>query len=179
MSSQHLLVRGVARQARRARVYLPRQVHRNVRVISSTATRLATTTPVPNSNPPSQSSPQRKQSWLTTKVKSSPLLLSVFLSVARALGYGSPQQFANRRALHLYNSLCATRADQDSAFWREGVCSHCIRPVTGLINSQASMRSPANFPVLVYYHEPPCLAAHCPTSCPPCTRRKSAHSRAH
>ncbi|KAG1748087.1 hypothetical protein EDB19DRAFT_1893821 [Suillus lakei] len=63
--------------------------------------------------------PQREQAWLTTKVKSSPLLFSIFLSVARVLGYGSPQQFANRRALLLYNTLCATRADEASAFWRE------------------------------------------------------------
>ena len=125
MSSQHLLVRRVARQ-----VYLK---HRHVRVISSTATRLATAAP-PNPIPTSQSSPPRKQSWLTTKVKSSPFLLSAFIYVARVLGYGSPQQFANRRALHLYNTLCAARADQESAFWREGVCSHYTWLVAGLIN---------------------------------------------
>ncbi|KAG0701451.1 hypothetical protein DFH29DRAFT_1000198 [Suillus ampliporus] len=122
MSSQQVFVHQVVRSARRVRVL---NLRRNVRVISSSVTRSAAAAPKlkPTSSPPSQSSesaPQREQSWLTTKVKSSPLLFSIFLSVARALGYGSPQQFANRRALHFYNTLCATRADQESAFWREG-----------------------------------------------------------
>ncbi|KAG2067268.1 hypothetical protein BDR04DRAFT_1105299 [Suillus decipiens] len=139
MSSQQLLVRQVVRSARKARAYdniranFSLKVHRNVRVISSSVTRSAASAPklksTPNSTPPPPSSepaPQREQSWLTTKVKSSPLLFSIFLSVARILGYGSPQQFANRRALLLYNTLCATRADEASAFWRE----ECALPPT-------------------------------------------------
>ncbi|OJA17146.1 hypothetical protein AZE42_05088 [Rhizopogon vesiculosus] len=126
MFSQYVVVRRVARQVHQTRAHLPCHAYQNVRVISFTATRSVTAAPAPKttppSPPPSQSSPQRRQSWLTTKVKSSPFLFSIFLYLARALGYGSPQQFANRRALHLYNTLCATRADQESAFWREA-CS--------------------------------------------------------
>ncbi|KAG2113532.1 uncharacterized protein F5147DRAFT_49574 [Suillus discolor] len=131
MSSQ-LLVRQAVRSARQARAYdqvrsdFHVKLHRNVRVISSSVTRSAAAAPklkpTPTSTPPPPSfepAPQREQSWLTTKVKASPLLFSVFLSAARILGYGSPQQFANRRTLLLYNTLCATRADEASAFWRE------------------------------------------------------------
>ncbi|KAG2356562.1 hypothetical protein BDR07DRAFT_1339699 [Suillus spraguei] len=139
MSSQQLLVRQVVRSAHQVRAYhkvranIPLKVHRNVRVISSSVTRSAVAAsklkPTPTSTPPPPSSeptPQREQSWLTTKVKSSPLLFSIFLSVARVLGYGSPQQFANRRALLLYNTLCATRADEAFAFWTE----ECALPPT-------------------------------------------------
>lgn len=146
MSSQ-LLVRHAVRSARQARAYdrvrsdFSVKLHRNVRVISSSVTRLAAAapklkpTPTPTSAPPPpsfESAPQQEQSWLTTKVKASPLLFSIFLSAARFLGYGSPQQFANRRTLLLYNTLCATRADEASAFWREGMRSNFMRR---LINS--------------------------------------------
>lgn len=70
--------------------------------------------------------PSRQQSWLTQKVKSSPVLHTIFLGVAHALGYGSPQQLANRRALHLYNYLCATRVDEDAEFWM----NECAFPPT-------------------------------------------------
>jgi cytochrome b pre-mRNA-processing protein 3 len=135
MSSQQLLVRQVVRSAHKARTYDKVRAYLpvNVRAISSSVTRLTaagpklkptlTSTPPP---PSAEPAPQREQSWLTTKVKSSPLLFSVFLSVARVLGYGSPQQFANRRALLLYNTLCATRADEVSAFWREGMRSNSM-----------------------------------------------------
>ncbi|KAG1745095.1 uncharacterized protein EDB91DRAFT_1220677 [Suillus paluster] len=132
MSSQQFLVRRVIRSAHQVKGYPPFNIaHRNVRVISSSLTRSAAAAPklkpTSTSSPPSSESvPQREQSWLTTKVKSSPLLFSIFISVARVLGYGSPQQFANRRALHLYNTLCATHADQQSAFWREA----CALPPT-------------------------------------------------
>ncbi|KAG2155268.1 uncharacterized protein EDB93DRAFT_1239181 [Suillus bovinus] len=132
MSSQQLLVRQVVRSARQARAYdkvrtdFPVKVHKNVRAVSSSVTRSAAAapklkpTPTPTPTPPSfEPIPQREQSWLTTKVKSSPILFSIFLSVARVLGYGSPQQFANRRTLLLYNTLCATRADETSEFWKE------------------------------------------------------------
>ncbi|KAG1858559.1 hypothetical protein F4604DRAFT_1185570 [Suillus subluteus] len=137
MSSQQLLVRQVVRSAHLTRAHgkiradFPVKVHRNVRVISSSVTRSAAAAPklkpTPTSTPPSfEPASQREQSWLTTKVKSSPVLFSIFLSVARVLGYGSPQQFANRRALVLYNTLCATRADEASVFWRE----ECALPPT-------------------------------------------------
>lgn len=133
MSSHQLLVRQVVRSAQKARAHDKVRAYRlfYVRAISSSVTRSAAAAPKLKSTstppPPSiEPAPQREQSWLTTKVKSSPLLFSIFLSVARGLGYGSPQQFANRRALVLYNTLCATRADEASAFWRE----ECALPPT-------------------------------------------------
>ncbi|KAG1772054.1 hypothetical protein EDD22DRAFT_861511 [Suillus occidentalis] len=133
MSSHQLLVRQVVRSAHKARAHDKARAYRpfNVRAISSSVTRSAAAAPKLKSTPTSPSpsiepAPQREQSWLTTKVKSSPLLFSIFLSVARVLGYGSPQQFANRRALFLYNTLCATRADEASTFWRE----ECALPPT-------------------------------------------------
>lgn len=70
--------------------------------------------------------PARQQSWLTQKVKSNPVFYTIFLGLARALGYGSPQQLANRRALHLYNHLCAKRADEEADFWK----NECALPPT-------------------------------------------------
>ncbi|KAI9569056.1 hypothetical protein HD554DRAFT_2204769 [Boletus coccyginus] len=68
----------------------------------------------------------KKQSWLTHTVKANPALYAIFLGFARALGYSSPKQLANRRALHMYNALCATRADQEANFWRK----ECALPPT-------------------------------------------------
>ncbi|KAI6101803.1 hypothetical protein F5141DRAFT_1135777 [Pisolithus sp. B1] len=70
--------------------------------------------------------PARQQSWLTQNVKSNPVLYTIFLGLARALGYGSPQQLANRRALHLYNHLCAQRVDEEPDFWK----NECALPPT-------------------------------------------------
>ncbi|KAL4066468.1 hypothetical protein V8B97DRAFT_1980105 [Scleroderma yunnanense] len=80
----------------------------------------------PSSNNAGTQASIRQQSWLTQAVKSNPVLYTIFLRVARALGYGSPQQLANRRALHLYNHLCATRADRDAEFWK----NECALPPT-------------------------------------------------
>ncbi|KAI6018367.1 hypothetical protein EDC04DRAFT_3118582 [Pisolithus marmoratus] len=82
-----------------------------------------------------QTPPVRQQSWLTQKVKSNPVLYNIFLGLARTLGYGSPQQLANRRALHLYNHLCAKRADEEAEFWKNGMStlpsrSCCALPPT-------------------------------------------------
>ncbi|KAI6011307.1 hypothetical protein EDC04DRAFT_3122003 [Pisolithus marmoratus] len=80
-----------------------------------------------------QTPPVRQQSWLTQKVKSNPVLYNIFLGLARTLGYGSPQQLANRRALHLYNHLCAKRADEEAEFWKNGMSTlpfSCALPPT-------------------------------------------------
>ncbi|EIW77645.1 hypothetical protein CONPUDRAFT_108902 [Coniophora puteana RWD-64-598 SS2] len=132
------------------RTVLSKNIARNAchaRLLSSTPRRLASapspfTSPSDSStstsdNKPSSSSPSPSQhsnsplpkqedSWLTKQVKASPAMKSVFLLAARALGYGSPQQFSNRRALALYNTLCATRVDEESAFWLE----KCALPPT-------------------------------------------------
>ncbi|KAG8215907.1 hypothetical protein J3R82DRAFT_7879 [Butyriboletus roseoflavus] len=67
-----------------------------------------------------------KESWLTHKVKANPALYAIFLGFAHALGYGSPKQLANRRVLHMYNILCAARADQEVDFWKR----ECALPPT-------------------------------------------------
>lgn len=63
----------------------------------------------------------REPSWLTHKLKQSPMAMRAFLKVFGALGYGSSKQIAARRALALYEQLCSGRADEDSAFWAEGM----------------------------------------------------------
>jgi len=47
--------------------------------------------------------------------------MRAFLKVFGALGYGSSKQIAARRALALYEQLCAGRAEEDRAFWAEGM----------------------------------------------------------
>jgi cytochrome b pre-mRNA-processing protein 3 len=75
--------------------------------------------------------PTREPSWLTHKLKQSPVAMRAFLKVFGVLGYGSPKQIAARRALALYEQLCSGRADEDSTFWTEGMCA--IRPLPLLI----------------------------------------------
>jgi hypothetical protein len=71
---------------------------------------------LPTAVPP----PPQQKSWLTKKVQQSPAALGIFLAVAKALGYGNPRQVAGRRAWALYEKLCAVRADEDRAFWKDG-----------------------------------------------------------
>ncbi|KIJ67427.1 hypothetical protein HYDPIDRAFT_108196 [Hydnomerulius pinastri MD-312] len=116
MASRSLLTSRICAASRHAR----KQFRPPIRLLSSS-------TPPPTQLPksPAQASGS-EQSWLTQKVKSNPVLYAVFLGFARALGYGSPKQFANRRALHMYNTLCATRADQEADFWEK----ECALPPT-------------------------------------------------
>lgn len=83
---------------------------------------------VPPSDRPEPAAPLntsgKEQSWLTHRIKANPALYATFLGFARALGYGSPKQLANRRALYMYNALCATRADQEADFWQKGASAH-------------------------------------------------------
>jgi len=46
--------------------------------------------------------------------------MRAFLRVFGAMGYGSSRQIAARRALALYEQLCAGRAEEDRQFWAEG-----------------------------------------------------------
>ena len=46
--------------------------------------------------------------------------MKVFLKTFGALGYGSSRQVAARRALALYEQLCAGRAEEDREFWAQG-----------------------------------------------------------
>ena len=121
----------------------------------------------------------KEQSWLTHRVKANPALYAVFLGFARALGYGSPKQLANRRALHLYNTLCATRADQETDFWRKGIAARS--PFYGLThalrNVPSRMCTPSYFPVLVYRYQSARMAPHRPFTGPPCTPWIESHTR--
>ncbi|KAJ7714343.1 hypothetical protein DFH07DRAFT_947789 [Mycena maculata] len=63
--------------------------------------------------------PERPPSWLTRKVLESPKNRERFLKVASLLGYGSPKGRAQTRAHVLYERVCAIKADEDKAFWRD------------------------------------------------------------
>lgn len=121
----------------------------------------------------------KEQSWLTHKVKANPVLYAVFLGFARALGYGSPKQLANRRALHMYNILCAARADQEADFWRKGITARFpLHYLTHVSRDDLSrMCTPSHLPVLVYRHQSARMAPHCPFTGPSCTSRIEPHSR--
>ncbi|KAF8486757.1 hypothetical protein F5888DRAFT_1760218 [Russula emetica] len=83
-------------------------------------------TPGPSNPYQHEKEPTREPSWLTRKLKQSPMAMRAFLKVFGALGYGSSKQIAARRALALYEQLCSGRADEDSAFWAE----ECHLPLT-------------------------------------------------
>jgi hypothetical protein len=46
--------------------------------------------------------------------------MRAFLKVFGAMGYGSSRQIAARRALALYEQLCAGRAQEDRRYWAKG-----------------------------------------------------------
>lgn len=121
----------------------------------------------------------KEQSWLTHRVKANPALHAIFLGFARALGYGSRKQLANRRALHLYNTLCATRADQEADFWRKGIPARF--PFHDLTHSSrhdlSRMCTSSDLPILVYRHQSACMAPHRPFTGPPCTTWNEPHTR--
>lgn len=77
-------------------------------------------TPGPTKPYEHHKAPPREQSWLTRKLKQSPIAMRAFLRVFGAMGYGSSRQIAARRALALYEQLCAGRAEEDRQFWAEG-----------------------------------------------------------
>ncbi|KAH9018118.1 hypothetical protein EDB85DRAFT_2294643 [Lactarius pseudohatsudake] len=77
-------------------------------------------TPGPTNPYQHEKVPPPEQSWLTRKLKQSPTGMRVFLKVFGALGYGSSRQVAARRALALYEQLCAGRAEEDRDFWAQG-----------------------------------------------------------
>jgi cytochrome b pre-mRNA-processing protein 3 len=112
MASRSLLSSQIGVASRHVR----RPVRQHIRLLASEP---PSKQPEPVVSLPNPSS--KEQSWLTHRVKGNPALYAIFLGFARALGYGSPKQLANRRALHLYNTLCATRADQEADFWRKGI----------------------------------------------------------
>ncbi|KAF8152614.1 hypothetical protein B0H34DRAFT_726820 [Crassisporium funariophilum] len=102
----------------RAHSYAPTLHHCAARRL---ATQPARPTPVNQKN---HDDPPR--SWLTRKVESSPAVRGVFLHITNMLGYGSPKQLAGRRALVLYENVCAVKPDDDSAFWQDA----CYLPPT-------------------------------------------------
>ncbi|KIJ08770.1 hypothetical protein PAXINDRAFT_88382 [Paxillus involutus ATCC 200175] len=116
MASRSLLANPIGAVSR----YSRKSVRQSIRLVTSSAPPPTQTSALP------PKTPVQEQSWLTQRVKSNPALYSLFLGVARVLGYGSPQQFANRRTLHMYNTLCANRADQEAEFWKK----ECALPPT-------------------------------------------------
>jgi cytochrome b pre-mRNA-processing protein 3 len=85
-------------------------------------------TPGPTKPYEHEKGPKREPSWLTRKLKQSPIALRAFLRVFGALGYGSKRQVAARRALGLYEQLCAERAEEDHRFWAEGARHFLLPP---------------------------------------------------
>ncbi|KAG6373714.1 hypothetical protein JVT61DRAFT_8108 [Boletus reticuloceps] len=118
MVSRSLLSSRIGAASRHAR----RPARQNIRLLASVS---PSKQPEPQVTPPAPA-PGKAQSWLTHRVKASPVLYAVFLGLARALGYASSKQLANRRAFYMYNTLCATRADQEADFWRK----ECALPPT-------------------------------------------------
>ncbi|KAI0263464.1 hypothetical protein BC834DRAFT_957799 [Gloeopeniophorella convolvens] len=76
-------------------------------------------TPGPSKPYTHEKAPLPPQSWLTRQLKQSPAALRLFLRVFGAIGYGNTRQVAARRALALYEQLCADRAEEDRAFWAD------------------------------------------------------------
>jgi hypothetical protein len=98
------------------------QLHaRTIRPYASAPAPTPKPTPGPSKPYQHEKESMREPSWLTRRLKQSPMAMGAFLKVFGALGYGSSKQIAARRALALYEQLCSGRADEDSAFWAEGM----------------------------------------------------------
>ena len=98
------------------------QLHvHTIRPYASAHTPTPKPTPGPSKPYQHEKEPTREPSWLTRKLKQSPMAMRVFLKVFGGLGYGSSKQIAARRAFALYEQLCSGRADEDNAFWAEGM----------------------------------------------------------
>lgn len=142
--------------------------------------------PKPTSEPTKpyqhEKEPSREPSWLTRKLKQSPMAMRVFLRVFGALGYGSPRQVAARRASALYQQLCTCRAEEDSAFWAKGM--RAILPLFGQINEYFLFSSgndrvspSSDVPILVHGDEPSRLGTHDASTCASCSAWRSTHPR--
>ena len=46
--------------------------------------------------------------------------MTVFMGMAKALGYYSPKQVAGRRAFVMYEDLCVHKPQEDREFWQNG-----------------------------------------------------------
>ena len=147
-------------------------------------------TPGPTKPYEHEKAPKREPSWLTRKLKQSPIAMRAFLRVFGALGYGSTRQVGARRALALYGQLCAGRVEEDRRFWAEG--AHNFFPIppsvslagTWMVTSFFALRairvsSSSYISVLVHRDEPPRVDAHNAPPCAPSTPRTSPYSRSH
>jgi hypothetical protein len=146
-------------------------------------------TPGPTKPYQHEKAPSPEQSWLTRKLKQSPTAMRAFLKIFGALGYGSSRQVAARRALALYQQLCAGRAEEDREFWANG--APASPPSVPLLNDafdnsalffslwDERMSSPSDVSVLVHSDEPPCVDAHNTSTCAPRAAWTSTHPRAH
>jgi hypothetical protein len=120
---QHFLMqRIILRPSRPILTRLPQLHAHTIRPYASAPAPAPKPTPGPSKPYQHEKEPTREPSWLTRKLKQSPMAKRAFLKVFGALGYGSSKQIAARRALALYEQLCSGRADEDSAFWAEGMC---------------------------------------------------------
>ncbi|KAI9446035.1 hypothetical protein H4582DRAFT_1803982 [Lactarius indigo] len=99
-------------------LHRPLCIQRNAYILRSYVS-VPTPKPTPGPTKPYQheKAPPPEQSWLTRKLKQSPTAMRVFLKVFGALGYGSSHQVAARRALALYEQLCAGRVEEEREFW--------------------------------------------------------------
>ncbi|PPQ99655.1 hypothetical protein CVT26_009189 [Gymnopilus dilepis] len=79
-----------------------------------------------SSTTPQNVEPERPKSWLTQQVETSPIARKLFFGFTNLLGYGSEKQLAGRRALALYEHLCAVKPDQELKFWQQD----CFLPPT-------------------------------------------------
>ncbi|KAI0045375.1 hypothetical protein FA95DRAFT_1561176 [Auriscalpium vulgare] len=81
----------------------------------------STPPPAPRAGPSKpyrhEKAPPPPQAWLTRQLKQSPMAMRVFMKLFGALGYSSPKQIAARRALAMYEQLCARRAEEEKEFW--------------------------------------------------------------
>lgn len=73
-------------------------------------------------SPSKPASREAKPNFLSRYLMRNPGAMRAFIKMTNIVGYGSPRQLAARRALVLYERLCAARPEEEMDFWRNGVC---------------------------------------------------------
>ncbi|KAM5541907.1 hypothetical protein V8D89_004636 [Ganoderma adspersum] len=73
----------------------------------------------PRPEPLPKNVPPPPQTWLTKRVKESPMARAAFVKLITLMGYGSAKQYAGRRAFAMYSNLCVPRSDDERVFWNE------------------------------------------------------------
>jgi cytochrome b pre-mRNA-processing protein 3 len=114
---------------------------------SSSATTTASTSALSTPPPSKPAALEAPPNFISRYLMQNPRAMRAFIKMTNLFGYGSPRQLAARRALVLYERLCAGRPEEEMDFWRNGTLVSDLRLAPMLIRSPtqtATFRRPSS-----------------------------------